>query len=254
MRRLFLLLTVVISITFSLLAPVSAEGFVSAPQLVDSALTVPVPIVDRRGGGGFTTYTQFYVNQSFFNTLAPKTTLYRVIFTIPSNEDLILRLDGNQQVCINVTYSEQFSYRMTSWDVVTGQVIDDEYRNSSYDAAYVLDGYSQAVFFRNGYLVFEEGIYGSQDAFGYPISNLKTTVSSADNIPNHAWDTKSNPYVSWARDSYTVMQFVNRIFPLPDRYSFIGYIVGGVLLLVLLDGLINFLFGTVLELSAKRRF
>ena len=254
MRHIIPLLTV-ISRLFLMMAPVSfAEGFVTGPQLVDSALTVPVPEVDRRGGGGFTTYTQFYVNQSFFNSLAPKTTLYRVIFTMPSNEDLILRLDGNQKVCINVTYSEQFSYRMTSWDVVSGQIIDDEYRNSAYDPAYVLDGYSQAVFFRNGYLIFEEGISGSQDAFGYPISNLKTTVVSADNIPNHAWNTKSNPFVSWARDSYTITQFINRIFPLPDRYSFIGYIVGGVLLLVLLDGLINFLFGTVLELSAKRRF
>lgn len=254
MRRIFLLL-LSFSILFLLLAPVSfAKGFVTDPQLVDSALTVPVPEVDRRSGGGYTTYTQFYVNQSFFNTLAPKTTLYRVIFTIPSNEDLILRLDGNQKVCINVTYNQQFSYRMTSWDVVTGQIIDDEYRNSEYDAAYVLDGYSQVVFFRNGYLIFEEGIYGSQDAFGYPISNLKTTAASADNVPNHAWNTKSNPYVSWARDSYTITQFIERIFPLPDRFAFIGYIVGGVLLLVLLDGLINFLFGTVLELSAKRRF
>lgn len=254
MRRIFLLISI-LSILFVLLAPLSfSEGFVSSPQLVDSALTVPVPTVERRGGGGFTTYTQYYVNQSFFNTLAPSTILYRVIFTIPSNEDLILRLDGNQKVCINVTYKEPFQYRVTSWDVISGKVTSDTYRSSSYVSAYVLDGYSQAIFFRNGYLVLEEGIYGSEDAFGYPISNLKTTVSSADNTPNHAWDTNSTPYVSWARDSYTVMQFINRIFPLPDRYSFIGYVVGGVLLLILLDGLINFLFGTVLELSAKRRF
>lgn len=254
MRR-FLILCFSIVILICVSTPVSfAYGFVEGPVFVDSALSAPSPVVDRRGGGGWTTYTQYYVNQSFFNSLAPSTTLYRVIFTIPSTEDCILRLDGNQKVCINTTYSESFSYRMTSYDIVSGQVTGDSFRTSSTDPNYVLTGYSQVIFFRAGYLVFEEGIYGSQDAFGYPISNLKLTVSSSGNEPNHAWDTKANSFVNWSRDSYTVVQFINNIFGLPDRYSFIGYITGAVLILVLLDGLINFLFGTVVDLTARRRF
>lgn len=254
MRR-FLLLCFSIIVIVCVSAPVSfGYGFVEGPVFVDSALSAPTPIVDRRGGGGWTTYTQYYVNQSFFNSLAPTTTLYRVIFTIPSNEDVIFRLDGNQKVCINVTYNEQFSYRMTSYDIISGAVIDDSYGQSSTDSNYILPGYSQAVFLRNGYLIFEEGIYGSQDAFGYPISNLKLTASSSGDIPDHAWDTKANPFVNWSRDTFTVVQFINNIFGLPDRFAFIGYITGAVLILVLLDGLINFLFGTVVDLTARRRF
>lgn len=229
-----------------------AEGFVAAPQLVNSPMSYPSPSVSRTGL--MVTYTEYYVNQIYYNSLAPKNTLYRIIFTIPHTEDVIMRLDGNQKVCINTTYSETFTYRTTAYDLDTGVVMDDSYRTASSEVDYLLPGYSQVMYFRAGYLVLEEGIYGSCDAFGYPISNLKTTSSSSGNETNHAWDTKASPYVNWSKESYTVLQFVNDIFGLPPRYNFIAYIIGGVLILILLDGIINFLFGFIVDLTSRRKY
>lgn len=252
MKRFILIFLVVCSL-FCFYAPFSfAGGFVDEPQLVNSPMSYPSPSAVRNGLN--ITYTEYYVNQSYYQSATPQNTLYRMIFTIPHYENVILRLDGNQKVCINTTYSETITYRITQYDLNTGVVIDDYTETSSTDINYLLSGYSQVLFFRRGYLVLEEGLYGSQDAFGYPISNLKKTQSSIGNTSEHAWDTNTSPYVNWSKESYTVLQFVNDIFGLPERYSFIGYIVGGVLILILLDGLINFLFGSINDLTSRRKY
>ena len=43
----------------------------------------------------------------------------------------------------------------------------------------------------------------------------------------------------------TILDFLNSIIGLPVRYNFLLYIIAGVFALVLLDGIITFLFGSI---------
>ena len=50
----------------------------------------------------------------------------------------------------------------------------------------------------------------------------------------------------------TIIQFLSSILGLPDRYEFILYIVAGVFALVLLDGILTFLFSGISDLTSRR--
>lgn len=50
----------------------------------------------------------------------------------------------------------------------------------------------------------------------------------------------------------TVIEFINNVLGLPAQYNFISYIVAGSLVLILLDGLITFLFAGFSSLTSKK--
>lgn len=50
----------------------------------------------------------------------------------------------------------------------------------------------------------------------------------------------------------TLVDFVNNVLGLPSHFSFLSYIIAGVLTLVLLDGLISFLFAGFSSLTSKK--
>ena len=50
----------------------------------------------------------------------------------------------------------------------------------------------------------------------------------------------------------SILSFLTSILGLPDRYNFILYIVAGVIALVLLDGIVTFLFSGISDLTSRR--
>lgn len=50
----------------------------------------------------------------------------------------------------------------------------------------------------------------------------------------------------------SILDFINQLLGLPERYSFISYIIAGCLVLILLDGLITFLFAGFSSLTSKK--
>lgn len=49
-----------------------------------------------------------------------------------------------------------------------------------------------------------------------------------------------------------IVSFLSDILGIPSRYDFVLYIVAGVLALVLLDGILTFLFGSISSLTSRR--
>lgn len=43
----------------------------------------------------------------------------------------------------------------------------------------------------------------------------------------------------------SILTFLNNVLGLPGRFNFIYYVIAGVLLLILLDGIVSFLFGAI---------
>lgn len=50
----------------------------------------------------------------------------------------------------------------------------------------------------------------------------------------------------------SVIDFINNVLGLPERFNFISFIVAGSLTLVLLDGIISFLFAGFSSLTSKK--
>lgn len=50
----------------------------------------------------------------------------------------------------------------------------------------------------------------------------------------------------------TVIDFINNVLGLPERFNFISFVVAGALVLILLDGIISFLFAGFSSLTSKK--
>lgn len=50
----------------------------------------------------------------------------------------------------------------------------------------------------------------------------------------------------------SVIDFISSVLGLPSNYNFISYIIAGVLTLILLDGIITFLFAGFSSLTSKK--
>lgn len=51
----------------------------------------------------------------------------------------------------------------------------------------------------------------------------------------------------------TVFQFIDNVLGFDGQYTFLSYIVACVLLLILVDGIITFIFGGISDLTTKGR-
>lgn len=49
----------------------------------------------------------------------------------------------------------------------------------------------------------------------------------------------------------TIVDFINNLIGLPERYNIISYIIAGALVLILLDGLLTFLFSGFSSLTGR---
>ena len=50
----------------------------------------------------------------------------------------------------------------------------------------------------------------------------------------------------------TIVEFLSDILGLPEKYDFLTYIFCGVLALILLDGIVSFLFAGISDLTSRR--